>query len=436
MKKKLLARYPLDNSRRLWRQDYFMLSSFSPGILSLKDDNEADSEKMRRSVKTCVDAGFNLLELGWASQERGMMAVRMCEQLGIGVIYQNLMRYGGMGLSKIFCEKNDLLGTMKDMRCWKSVVGYYLWDEPTSVEQMQETRRMMDLCQREQPETLPFTVALPSYAKFFGGDYDKFQQYITDFADIIDPPVLSFDYYPVGRPEHDTVRQLDESHLWCDLEFVRRTAEERNIPYWFYYQGQNLHNVDFFTFPMVRLMMHSAVLHGVKGLQHYTAWESVVDAKTGGPGMFFEEQKGIHAELRELGNTLMALQFCRVIHDDSLLADDPTMEQLRTPMAESELLTGSLPFHTSVSEHRDAYGNRYLMVLNRDYLKDNDITLNLKEASRVYEVSRKDGEQYVVADSTDKIQLHLIPGELVLCRIQNADEEAFTVEYYLDKEIR
>ena len=124
MKKKLLARFPLSNPRRLWRQDNFILSTFSPGLLSLKNDNEEASEKMRRSVKTCVDAGFNLLELGWASEERGMMAVRMCERLGIGVIYQNLMRYGGMGLTRIFCEKNDLLGTMKNMRCWKSVVGY------------------------------------------------------------------------------------------------------------------------------------------------------------------------------------------------------------------------------------------------------------------------------------------------------------------------
>ena len=302
------------------------------------------------------------------------------------------------------------------------------------MEQLHTTRKMMDLCQREQPETLPFTVALPSYHPNFSEGYDLFQKYIDDFADIIDPPVLSFDYYPVGREEHDTVKQLDESYLWCDLECVRRAAEARNIPYWFYYQGQNLHDVDFFIFPMVRLMLHAALLHGVKGLQQYTAFYSVVDAETGGPGIFFEDQKQIHAEMRELGNTLMALQFLRIIHDDSLLPNDPYMKQVRTPMADSELLTGSLPYRTSVSEHTDAYGNRYLMVLNRDYLKEADITLELKATSRVYEVSRKDGEQYVICDSADQIQVHLQPGDLALYRIQPAQEEAFTVEYYLDKE--
>lgn len=435
MKKQLLARYPLGNPRRLWRQDNFTLSTFSPGILSLKNDNEADSEKMRRSVKTCVDAGFNLLELGWASAERGKMAVRMCEQLGIGVIYQNLMRYGGMGHKNIFCEKNDLLGSMNEMRRWKSVVGYYLWDEPTTIEQMHETRRMMDLCEREEPRTLPFTVALQSYNKHCRWENGDFERYINSFADIIDPAIMSFDYYPVGRDAHDTEKQLDGSMLWCDIEFIRRASKIRGIPFWFYYQGQNLHNVDFFIFPMVRLMMHAGILHGVKGLQHYTAWDSVVDPTDGGRGVFFEDQKQIHAELRELGNTLMALDCLRVIHDDALLPGSPYMDAMRVPMDESELLKGTLPYRISVSELADAYGNRYLMVLNRDYMKEAEITLDLKAPSRVYEVSRKDGEQYLVSQASTQLRASLIPGDLALYRIQPVEEEPYTVEYYLEKDV-
>ena len=83
--KKLLARYPLGNPRRLWRQDNFVFSTFSPGLMSLDNDNERDTAIMRRSVKTCVEAGFNLLELGWASPERGKAAVRMSEQLGVSL---------------------------------------------------------------------------------------------------------------------------------------------------------------------------------------------------------------------------------------------------------------------------------------------------------------------------------------------------------------
>lgn len=445
MERKLLARFPLGNPRRLWQQDYFIFSAFSPGQLSLENDCEEQSLIMRRSVKTCVDAGFNLLELGWASPERGKMAVRMCEQLGIGVIYQNLKRYGGMGKNKIFCEKNDFLGSMDEMRRWKSVVGYYLWDEPHTIEQMKTTRSMMDLCQREDPSLLPFTVALPSYSKTCLWANGGYPEYINNYCDIIDPPVMSFDYYPLGKGirfadqrtgREDAIVQLDEVDMWCDLEYVRRAAKTRGIPFWFYYQGQNLHNAEHFCFAVTRLLMHGALLHGVKGLQHYTPWNNVVDPETGRPGPSFEEQKQVHAELRELGNTLMALSCDRVIHDNALLPNSPNMKPLRTSMEESALLKGELPFRTSVSELSDAYGNQYLMVLNRDYLEEKDIALELKAPSHVYEVSKADGEQYLLSEATQTINLHLIPGDMALYRIQSAADEPFLIEYYLEKEVK
>lgn len=434
MKKKLLARFPLCNPRRLWQQDNFVLSTFSPGLLKLDDESEENNEIMRRSVKTCYDAGFNLLELDWASPERGKAAVRMCEQLGIGVIYQNLKRYGGMGLKNVFCETNDLLSSMEEMRRWKSVVGYYIWDEPTTVEQMHTTRQMMDLCQRERPSSLPFTVANPSYHPLCRWADGNYTGYIDNFIDIIDPPVMSFDYYPVGTAEHDVTCQMDETLLWCDLEYVRRAAKKRNIPFWFYYQGQNLHYADFYIFPMIRLMMHGALLHGVKGLQQYTAWECVVDPADGGRGVFFEEQKQIHAELSELGRTLMALDCVHVIHDDALLPDCPHMEALRTPISESRLLTGKLPYRTSVSELTDGYGNDYLMVLNRDYLEEKEITLTFRQPSRVYGVSRENGEQFLLCDCTTELTARYIEGGMELYRVEPVGNEPVLIEYYLEKD--
>jgi len=435
MKKKLLARFPLSNPRRIWSQDNFVLSTFSPGLLKLDDESEENNEIMRRSVRTCYNAGFNLLELGWASPERAKAAVQMCEQLGIGIIYQNLKRYGGMGPKNVFCKTNDLLASMEEMRRWKSVVGYYIWDEPTTIEQMHTTRRMMDLCERERPSALPFTVANPSYNPRFLWKDGNYSKYIDNFMDIIDPPIMSFDYYPVGMKEHDKTRQLDESLMWCDLEYVRRACKKRNIPFWFYYQGQNLHYEEFYIFPMIRLMMHAALLYGVKGLQHYTAWECVVDPADGGHGVFFEDQKQIHAELAELGRTLMALECTHVIHDDSLLPDCPYMEELRTPMSESKLLAGKLPYRTSVSELTDGYGNDYLMALNRDYLEEKDITVTFKQPSRVYEVSRETGEQSILCDNVTEFTAHFIEGGMGLYRVEPAAAEPSIIEYYLEKDI-
>ncbi len=433
MKHKLLARFPLSNPRRLWEQDNFVFSNFCPGPLGLEKETPEDDRIMRRSVKTCYDAGFNLLELGWASPSGAKAAVQMAEQLGIGIIYQNLKRYGGMGPKNVFCKTNDLLGSMDEMRRWKSVVGFYIWDEPTTIEQLQVTRKMIDLCEREKPSSLPFTVANPSYNRRFYWKDGNYAPYIDNFLDIIDPPVMSFDYYPVGTKEHDRERQLDESLMWCDLEYVRRASKKRDVPFWFYYQGENLHKEEFYIFPMIRLMMHSALLYGVKGLQQYTAQHCVID-DDGGHGLFFEDIKEIHKQLSELGRTLMALECTHVIHDDALLPDCPFMEDLRTPMSESKLLTGKLPYRTSISELTDAYGNDYLMVVNRDYLEKKDITLEFKDNMRVYEVSREDGEQRVVYDKTKTFTQNFIEGGMALYRVEPASNEPATIEYYLEKD--
>ena len=116
--------------------------------------------------------------------------------------------------------------------------------------------------------------------------------------------------------------QLDNFTIWADLEIVRRNAAAKGIPLWFAYQGHRYpwHPVYYrFHFNMARAMAHAGVLHGAKALECYTEFDGYVDPATGGPGVFFEEQKRLNQELRTLGNTLMALQCLNVIHDDSLL---------------------------------------------------------------------------------------------------------------------
>ena len=436
MENRLLMRYPLGNPHRIWRQDNFILSAFCPGRLGIKEEEtEEQNTKMRRAVKTCVDAGFNLLELGWASPERGMAAVWEAEKQGIGIIYQNLKRFGAMGQKNVFCEKNDLPGAMEELGRWKSVRGFYLYDEPWYPEQMQTVRKMMDYAERVRPDLLPFTVALPSNLKCCAWHENAREPYVENFVGIIDPPVLSFDYYPIGPktvPEH----QADHSRIWCDIQHFSDVARSRKIPFWFYYEGQNLHNLDYFIFPMVRMAMHAALLYGPKALQHYTPYGAVVDEETCGKGIFFEEQKEMNARMREWGNTLMAIDSDLVVHDSLI---DPVNcpafnEKYRHTMAESTLLKEKeLPRRCSIAELSDAYGNRYLMVLNRDYEETQEFSLKLKYSSRLYEISREDGLQYVAAERAKSVDVRLEPGELAFYRVQRASEKPFTIEYMLDK---
>ena len=98
---------------------------------------------------------------------------------------------------------------------------------------------------------------------------------------------------------------------------------------------------------------------------------------------------------------------------------------------ESEIFAGTLPARTSVGELCDEYGNRYVVILNRDFEKTAEITLSLKDDFRIYEVSKQDGKQRVLLDRASELPVTLAPGDAVLYRFQKADEEAFTCEYEL-----
>lgn len=91
----------------------------------------------------------------------------------------------------------------------------------------------------------------------------------------------------------------------------------------------------------------------------------------------------------------------------------------------------------SISELKDAYGNDYLMVLNRDYRESVRYRLKMKNPMRVWRVSDEDGEQRIAFDDVNRTILGtLTPGSIALYRLQPRDEEPFAIEYYLEKTAR
>ncbi|MBQ7983129.1 MAG: hypothetical protein IJ302_06155 [Clostridia bacterium] len=424
MEHRILSRYPLGNPHRLWRQDNFILSTFS-----------AKGENMRGILETCADAGFNLVEIGWASHEQAEEALRLCEELELNLVYQDFSLYGGMQLRHMDREpltQADVKAVCDHVKPYKRTAGYYVWDEPYVEDQLYEARRQVDMFQCEDPDRLPFTVAIPSYNDKYTWENGEFAAYLERYCTIIDPPMLSLDYYPIGLRWYTDEKQLDDSFMWLYIGLMRKLGRKYNMPIWFYYHGMNYTNFRRFTFPMVRMNMYAAVLYGAKGLQQFTAVGSTVTTD-GQPDIFFEEQKAIHREFRMLGSTLMALENVNVIHSDDLLPGCEHMAGLAETMADSRLLCGTLPSRVSVGEFADAYGNQYLLVLNRDYETDAAVTLDLQADSRIYEVSRVTGRQNVIWDGTKQINVTLAKGDAILYRVQPAAEEAFTVEYRLEK---
>ena len=423
MDHKIFARHPLGNPHRHWRQDNFILSTFS-----------ARGSNMRKVIKNCVDAGFTMLELGWATHEQAFEAVQLCEEYGIDLLFQDFTLHGGM---QEFISREGELQSMvplaNTLAPWKRTVGVYIWDEPFRPDQLAEARRQADLYEQAAPDKLPFTVAIPSYNTEYTWQNGLFTKYLYDYAKKIDPPVLSLDYYPFGLPGYNDAEQLDTSLLWCDLGLLRKIAQAYRMPLWFYYQAVNLHKYHRFTFPMVRSQMYAGAMYGAKALQEFTAVDAVI-TEEGDRGPIFEETKQIHAEFRALGNTLMALQSVGVYHSAELLAGSPYLTGLADELTGHDILPQTLPRRCSVGEFADAYGHRYFLFLNRDVDVPLDAELPLKKPVRLYTVSRETGEQIFLGDSITSLTLHLAAGDGVLYRMDEVtDAEPYTLEYRIEK---
>jgi len=444
MKNTVYTRKPLGNPRFHWKQKDFALSTFN-----------CIGEDMDLTIRNCVEAGFNLLEVGWGSHEKVWEAVEMCEKYGIDLIFQDLKYFGGMmhRHDDRPVDDNIIRQTAAKLKDKKHTIGFYVWDEPFCDYLFEEARRQSDILNKADPEALLFSVFPPSYnpgPTWDNGQYaDAFEEYIRR----LEPPVLSMDSYPVGNycKLYDSLvytdeMQLDDSPMWLDLFLARNLARKYDLPFWFYYQGCSVYSTEKLTFPMVRMMMYAAVLYGAKGLQNYTAtgvchlpsetgkdyprnWTVLL--ATGEKGEFFEDQKKIHAEFKNLGNTLMALENQGVYHSADLMPHGKYGEIYKTyadSIADSKVLAGDLPVRTSVGEFTDGNGNTYLLVLNREFEKPLETNIPLKKAYHIYEVSRSDGKQYHL-DTADTLKVSLAPGDAILLRVQPAEEVPFTAEY-------
>lgn len=449
MKNIVLKRNALGNKRFKWKQKDFVLSTFN-----------CIGEDMDLAIRNCKEAGFNLLELGWGRHDKVWEAVEKCEEYGIDLIFQDLSLFGGMmdQHDDRPVDDNVIRETAEKLKTKKHTVGYYVWDEPHYDYLFKEARRQSDILLECDPDALLFSVFPPSYNPGPTWDngqyYDAFEEYVRS----VEPPVLSMDFYPIGDYEHlyqDIVytdeKQLDDSPMWLDMAVARNLARKYELPFWFYYQGCHVYHTENLTFSMIRSMMYAAALYGAKGLQNFTVTgstrlpsdgricptEQTVLLYTGEKGEFFEQQKEIHAEFKNLGNTLMALTNTAVYHSSELEPYGKYGEiykSFRDDIAQSRLLAGELPVRTSVGELADDYGNDYLFILNRDFYKELNAEIMLKGRYHVYEVSKEDGRQYLVSENTDRIAAVLQEGDACLLRLQPADEEPYTVSYVLNQE--
>ena len=427
METKIIYRVPLGNPERKYRQDRFIISTF-----------RALTNDLRKGLELCKELGLDMVEFGWVSPEDSYRCVTACEEVGIDGIIQNWDVFGGFQTTKgeIKTDIEKIKAYVEYTKKYKHVAGYYVWDEPYVDEKIHAAAEQVKVFEELDPDRMPFTVAIPSYNNKWTWENGLFEEYLYKYTNTIKPAVLSLDYYPFDYRKPERPKQLDDSNVFLDLALMRKICLEKKIPMWFYFQTQDdvmIYAYEKFAPEKVRAQIFLALLHGTVGLQHYNIYSGAIteDAEIG-PLFFFT--KDINQRCHQLGKTLMALTSVGVFHSPEVLEDKREFHASRQPISESKILADQeLPMRCSVGEFTDNEGNRYLMVQNRDYNERRSFTLKLNKKYRTYEVSQEDGKQFVRDESTQELTVKPMPGDAVLIRCQDADEEAFFIDYVLKK---
>ncbi|MBP3665175.1 MAG: hypothetical protein J6J03_08455 [Tyzzerella sp.] len=434
MKTKIIYREPIGNPDRKYRQDRFIISS----CMSTASGFGEDESDIRECIRQIKELECNLTEFIWADKEMTEKCVLACEEHGIDGIFQNWNAFGGFqaraGEMKMNREEFDKF--MEFNKNYKHFYGYYVWDEPLSDEAVDATAEQLNQIEALDPKRLPFTVAIPSYNATDTWDNGLFEKYLIRYAKVVNPSVMSLDYYPFSalRPEPDN--QLDDKHLFLDIALMRELSLKMKTPMWFYIQTQDMPmGEQYFRFTPARMTMqaYNVLLHGGKGIQYYCTVDGAI-YRDGRRGPLFFQMKEMNRRITQWGKTLMALNSEGVYHSLEVLEGFEPFDKYRESLSTSEVLADDkLPFRCSVGEFADSEGNRYLMILNRDYLDARQFKLNLKKAFRVYEVSGEDGTQSVRNRSTKSLSLELAAGDAIFLRLQDAEEEAELLDYVLKK---
>jgi len=434
MKTKIIYREPLGNPDRKYRQDRFIISS----CMSTATDFTEDKSDIRECIRQIKELGCNLTEYIWADKEMTEKCVLACEEHGIDGIFQNWDAFGGFQARKgdMKMNREEFDKFMEFNKNYKHFYGYYVWDEPLSDSAVDATAEQLNQIEALDPKRLPFTVAIPSYNATDTWDNGLFEKYLRRYARVVNPSVMSLDYYPFSalRPEPDN--QLDDKHLFLDIALLRELSLKMKTPMWFYIQTQDMPMGErYFRFTPARMTMqaYNVLLHGGKGVQYYCTVEGAI-YRDGRKGPLFFQMQAMNHRIAQWGKTLMALTSEHVFHSPELLAGNENYDQFRDLLINSKILADDeLPFRCSVGEFVDCEGNQYLMILNRDYMDKRIFKLNLKKAFRVYEISEEDGLQSVRNRSTKCLNVELTAGDAIFLRMQDANEEPYLIDYVLKK---
>jgi len=256
-----------------------------------------------------------------------------------------------------------------------AVYGYYLRDEP-GADAFAGLATVAAIVRELAPGKWPYINLFPNYANAQQLGAATYEEHLEKFAATCHPTQLSYDHYAL----------MDDGSLragyFLNLEQMRRTAKQHTLPFWNIVLTVAHFNYREVTPADLRFQVFTTLAYGGRGIAYFTYFAPQVGNyrmapidQFGNPTPTWSALQNVNLQVGKLAPVLLQLTSDDVYHFGAI------PEGAHGPK-ESSLVTavGNAPFLVGDFTHGD--GSRYVLVVNKDFLKSHYCAVTFRQAPR------------------------------------------------------
>ena len=228
-----------------------------------------------------ADSGINLIVYSITDYASNPEAVEkyleLGEKYGIGVFVTDNQVLGKMEQETITVE--EVAKEVAKYSGRKAFRGMYLVDEPRidyfmpgdGSRWLPKYKRLAEILQKDL-DILCYDNLFPIVNMEV--NRENYERYVEECCDTLQPKVLMWDYYPF-----DEWREGKMEVCFYNMDLIRKTARERNIPFWAYVQAGSQWNDDWKYFdsktpyypnePQFDWIVNVSLAFGAQGIQYF-----------------------------------------------------------------------------------------------------------------------------------------------------------------------
>ena len=392
---------------RLWARDEFPIGLWWP-----PPPGETNVERYRE----IADTGINFVIGGNGVQDmprnRAMLVAAEANDL-LAIVIDSRLR------ASASCSEAELRQiidrVVAEYRGYPAFAGFNLYDEP-SADEFERLGLMTSILRDQVPEALAYVNLFPTYANPVSQlRTSTYEEYVDRFVAEVEPPLLSFDHYPLLEDDRGVAMTLDYFRNWA---VIRRAALREAIPAWIFIQSVSYHSRRHPNEQEILWQVNASLAYGAKGIMYFTYWTPGVDSTEGfGSALIsragertplYDAAKRVNLYLQAVGGELLALVSESVVHFGELLTDRLGVQSF----VADDWVAAAVGDPVIISRFRDTPDNpacRWLLVVNRSFFKASETRLKLAAGVKTVAVFDAASGGYHPA-ATDE----LVSGELVV----------------------